>query len=217
MREANGLNDTPLFEMAARLLIGHESPNGRWVDGHCEPIIANLSRYYGFWNDDEFRVDYRQKCLSAMWEAIYEGRETKPYWEERFGRAFKMACIDVARSQRAKNGKLEAELAAGGDDASSSEAINDTSSADIETEITTELSRPHHQRIVMTAIRALPPRQAAAVTLAWVEGRPVEGEGKDTVAELMDISASAVYKHLRLARQTLKANPALREIWAGEV
>lgn len=217
MREAKRLNDTLMFELAATLLIGREAPAGRWTGGHCEPTISSLSRAYGFWSGYNLRIAFRRECLHALWEAIHAGRELKPYWEERFGHAFKARCIDMARSlERARNRNMEADEALDAEHAVDVDDLADGASEEVEDGIIAEMSRSQDELVVMNAIRALTPRQGMAVTLAWMEGRQIEGEDGDTVSAIMGISPTAVYKLLRKALIPLRANPALRAIWSEE-
>ena len=214
MRQAIQARSTDLFELAFTLVTG--KPVGkRWEGGHCERTIASLARAYGFNTNPELRLAFRSRCLVALADAVHAGTAAKPYWEERFGDAFKDACIDAARSlSRSRNRDMEAGVAS--DDAPEVDELE----ADVElidTEVAKRLSSPHHELIVLRAIRELRPRQGQAVMLAWMEGRPIEGEADDTVAKLMDISPRAVYKLLEKALPTLQRNTTLRAIWSGEV
>jgi hypothetical protein len=214
MREAIQVRATDLFELAFRLITGKPVGN-RWEGGHCERTIASLSRAYGFNTNSELRLAFRSRCLVALADAVHAGSATKPYWEERFGAAFKDACIDVARSlSRPRNRDMEAGVAS--DDAPDVDEIEPAVEL-IDAELAKRLSQPHHESIVLQAIRALPRRQGQAVMLAWMEGRPIEGEVNDTVAKLMDISPRAVYKLLEKALPVLKNTTVLRAIWSGEV
>ena len=216
IREATLRRDTALVEVCARFLIGHRSSGDGWEGGHCEPTISKLSRTRGFHRDRELRLAFRSGSLAKLAEALHAGRDAKPYWEERFGHAFKDACIDVARSlRRPRNRDMEAGLAQDGDEAVDADDF-DPKIELFDEAILRSLANSSHMNTLMQAIRALPPRQAQAAFLAWVDGHPLEGDG-DTVASIMGISYRGVYKHLEKARATLSADPVLRAIWFGEV
>lgn len=217
IREATLRRDTALVELSARLLIGQRGRSDRWEGGHCEATIAKLGRSYGFCRDPELRKAFRSGCLAKLVDAIHAGREEKHYWEERFGDAFKMACIDVARSLRQpRNRDMEAGVT-GDSDAEIDVDDLDGGTGLIDEPILKRIATPHHTSALLKATRALPRRQRHAVFLAWIEGRAIEGDGTDTVAAIMGITPRAVYKHLEKARATLSANPDLRAIWFGEV
>lgn len=216
IREATLRRDTALVELSARLLLGQAGRGGRWEGGHCEPTIAKLARHYGFYRNVDLRRAFRSGCLAKLAEALHAGREKKHYWEERFGDAFKKACIDMARSLRLpRNRDMEAGVTDDGDEAVDVDGL-DPGADLIDAAILERMASTHHMSALLHAIRALPERQGHAALLAWVEGRPLEGEG-ETVAAIMGISPRAVYKHLEKARSTLSTNPDLRAIWFGEV
>jgi DNA-binding CsgD family transcriptional regulator len=214
MREAIKLRNTMLFEMGYKFLIG-EPRGGRWEGGHCERTIASLARAYGFYTNRDLRLGFRSRCLVSLSEAIYAGRAAKPYWEERFGDAFKKACIDAARSlSLPRNRDMEAGVTRDSDDVIDVDDL-DPEIPLIDAEVAERLSKPHHEAAVLQAVRALPHRQGQAVML-WLEGHPIEGPADDTVAKIMNISPRAVYKHLRNALPTLRALADIRAIWFGD-
>ena len=139
-------------------------------------------------------------------------------WEERFGDAFKKACIDVARSLgRRRNRNMEAGVTDEGDDVVEVDAF-DPGVELVDAAILARMAAPHHMSMLLEAIRNLPKRQSQAAFLAWVEGHPIEGKGEGTVVAIMGgIDPRAVYKHLEKARSTLTEIPELRAIWFGEV
>lgn len=217
IREATLRRDTALVELSARLLIGQPGRGSRWEAGHCEPTIAKLARSFGFYSDPQLRAAFRSGCLAKLVEAIHAGRDEKHYWEERFGDAFKMACVDVARSLRLpRNRDMEAGVTDSGDDVVEVDGF-DPGAALLDEAILERMASPHHTAALLQAVRALPKRQGHAVFLAWVEGRPIEGAGNETVSAVMGITPRAVYRLLEKARFTLRANPDLRAIWFGEV
>jgi DNA-directed RNA polymerase specialized sigma24 family protein len=210
MRDALVREDPTLFELAARFLVGRRSGD-RWQGGHVERTIAKLA-----WRlDADLRPDFRSKCLSALFAAIYAGREAKPFWEERFRRAFKMVCVDNARALYRLR-QREQEIFHDSDDVDFTEKVTDSRTDHVEDGLVEALSRPEHERVVLTAVRALPERQGQAVMLAWMEGRPIEGHGPHTVAKVMGISTRRVYQLLEAALSRLRANEALRAIACGE-
>jgi len=215
MREAIQLKKTLLVEMSLTFLIGRPVA-GRWEGGHCERTIASLARAYGFDLNRDLRLAFRGRCMVALLDAIYAGRTRKPFWEERFGKAFKMACVDAARSlDLPGNRDMEAGVTREGNDVIDVDNL-DPDELLIDDEVAKRLSQPYHEAAVLRGIRALPPRQGEAVMLAWMERHPIEGDADDTVAKIMDITPRAVYKHLEKALPTLQANPDLHAIWCGE-
>lgn len=217
MRQACVLKDTPLFEMCGRSLLGRGTSDGNWHGRHCEPVIASLARAYGFACDIELRKAFRAACLAKAFMAIHAGREKRPYWEERFGAAFKAACIDVARSMCRPHAKdMEAGVAAN-DDEEVDVDRHDRGEPLIDEAILAEMARPEHEAAILAAVRGLPRRQMEAAVLRWMEGRQIEGDGDQTVAAIMGITPRAVHAHLGKAFATLRANPTLLRIWQGEV
>lgn len=215
IREAIDKRNTALVEVSFRFLIGREV-GAQWEGGHCEGTMVLLARTFGFHLSRELRVAFRSRCLASLSEAIYAGREVKPYWEERFGDAFKKVCIDAARwLSLPRNRDMEAGVTGDGDDATDVDNF-DFGKPLIDVEIVEQLSKPHHQAVVLRAVRALPSRQGQAVMLAWMEGRAIEGQAAGTVAEVMAISPTAVYKLLRKALPILRANSDLQAIWLGD-
>jgi DNA-directed RNA polymerase specialized sigma24 family protein len=214
-RRAHADRDTAMLDHCCRLLVGHDVANDRISGGYCEGIIVTLSRYYGFFGDDETRREFKRRCYTALWKEICRGGGLL---EHRFGLRFKSRCIDVAKLMiRAKLRSADtASAAEHSEEAIDVDSLADDEAVTIEDSVLTELARPTHQKVLLQALRRLPKRQAHAAFLAWVEEIPKEGEGPNTVASIMEISPTAVYKLLRKARETLQADPAVRAIWFGE-
>jgi len=216
LRRCLAKQDSVLFEMCGRLLIGREEADGRWHGGHCEGIIVNLACSFGFNRNREAMREFRAGCHGALWREVSNGR---PFWEVRFGRAFRMKCIDVARSQVRKQTAAEDEedaLAAMGGSSADTDDLPDPTATAAFGEVVARLSSAAHEAVLLAAIRHLPKRQARAAFLAWVEGRAIEGTGGNSVESLMGITARRVYMLLAKARVTLQADPAIRAIWFGE-
>lgn len=216
LRETISARNTALVEMCAKFLLGSRDGDTGWKGGHCEGMIAKCARKFGFLSNRELLLAFRARCLSALWKAIYSGRERKPFWEERFGSAFKATCIDVARAlRRPQYRDMEAGLAV------DSEANVDVDDVDpgvelIDDVVLHHLSQPHISAAFAQALLTLPPRQRQALSLRYDEGRDVEGSGDATVAAIMGITPRAVYKHLEKGLAVLRADPGLRAIWDGE-
>jgi hypothetical protein len=211
LRLAAARKNTPLFELCGRFLVGRVDDDGRWSGGHCEGIMVNLGKSFGFVSDPEEMIDFRARCQTGLWQAIH-GKS--PFWESRFGRAFRQKCIEAARSLVRQQQKWPERLYSDGED--SFENLPDSEVILMDEDVASRLSSPANQATLLREVRRLPRRQAHAVLLAWMNQRPIEG-GPRSVANLMGISSRMVYKHLSQALPTLQANPVLRAIWFGEV
>ena len=216
LRRSLALHDTPFFELCGRYLIGSEGTDGRWHGGHCEGVIVNLARYYSFVADRQLMREFRANCHGALWIAIHGGA---PFWEMRFGMAFRQKCIEIARSlvrERLRTAEVRDLGEVDGDRVPDVEDIAAPDVARLDDEVLARLSNPTHKAVLLAAVRSLPKRQGAAVLLAWIEGKQIEGAGQETVSGLMAITPRAVWKLLAQARKTLESNPAVRAIWFGE-
>jgi hypothetical protein len=214
VRQARADRDTAMLDHCCRLLLGQEVASGRISGGHCEGIVVNLSRHFGFADTDETRREFRRRCYAALWKEICRDGGLL---EHRFGLAFKSRCLDVAKSMiRAKLRSADTASAVDGEEPIDVDDLADDEAVTIEDSVLAQLARPTHQKMLLQAIRRLSKRQAHAALLAWVERIPKEGKGPNTVASIMEISPTAVYNLLRKARETLQADPAVRAIWFGE-
>jgi hypothetical protein len=216
LRQSLLVHDTPFFEQCGRLLIGSEESDGHWHGGHCEGVVVNLANSFGFLRNPELMREFRINCPSEMWKAIHDGL---PFWEMRFGLAFRQKCIDVARSLSRSMETAEEEDLSGapGEHVGDIDKIADPDKALVDDEVVARLSSPIHQRVLLDAVRGLPRRQAAAALLTWVEGRQIEGPGAETVSSLMEITPRGVRLLLAKARKTLLADPTVRAIRFEEV
>lgn len=216
LRASLGLHDTAFFELCGRFLIGTRGPDARWHGGHCEGVIFNLGRSFGFLANSELMREFRTNCHGEMWKAIHN-HNGHSFWEMRFGLAFRQKCIEVARSLVRRSTPTDQRRYVTGD--AGQEEIDrfaDPNQAMIDEEVAARLSNPIHREVILGAVRRLPKRQAAAVLLAWIEGRQIEGPGDDTVSSLMGITPRGARQLLAKARMTLRANPAISAIWNGE-
>lgn len=207
LRTGIGEADTTLFDLSGRLLVGGEGPDGRCHDGHCEGIIMALAKYYGFHVEAATLQDYRATCHSEMWKAVYAGSSEKPFWSIRFGWCMKRLCIQVARGfvrARQRQGKFEERLPEWDPEGDEAQTLGDGGS--LEDEVLRQLDGG----ALMSAVRRLPARLAQAVTLAWIEQRPIEGKGQDTVAGIIGVTPRRVYQLLREARARLLEDPVVR-------
>jgi DNA-directed RNA polymerase specialized sigma24 family protein len=213
LRRSLALHDTPFFELCGRSLIGSEGPDGRWRGGHCEGVIVNLARHFGFVADRQVMREFRTNCHGALWIGVHGGR---PFWEMRFGMAFRQKCIEMARSlvrERIRAAEARYVSDADGDQVADVDDIAAPDVALIDEGVLARLSNPTHKAVLLAAVRRLPKRQGAAVLLAWIEGRQIEGAGQETVSSLMGITPRGVWKLLTEARKTLQSDPAIRAIW----
>jgi len=201
LRETASSRNTALFERCALSLVGRPGLQGGWVSGHCEPIIRSVGRTL---HDKQALDDFRQMCYEEMFSAIRAGRAKKPFWEERFGRALKQLCIDVLRSVNRRLDRFEA-------------AVNrvDPEAMELETDHSMSPDDGLFQQVLgqdlHAAILRLPRRQAWAAYLAWIDVRPIESENDGSVKNIMGVTARAVYKLLREAKQRLAADPQIRK------
>ena len=216
LRRSLDLHDALFFELCGRLLIGSEGPEGRWHGGHCEGVIVNLAASFHFQRDPRLMREFRARCHGDMWKAIYDGTL---FWEMRFGMALRQKAIDAAQSIVRESSEAVQERAfssAASGAIPEVDEIADPDEARIDDDVAARLSNPIHQGVLLSAVRRLPKRQGAAVLLTWVEGRPIEGPGEDTVSSLMAITLRAVRMLLAKARKALQSDPAIRAIWFGE-
>jgi RNA polymerase sigma factor (sigma-70 family) len=213
MRGAKQRQDTALFELAGVFLLGRPGSDGRWTGGHCESVLAKLANTFGFRDQLERRVEYRSQCITELMRAIHAGTDKKPYWEERFGDAFRKACIDAARSMvRDERVALGQDLV-GEDDTDWDDGVPDPRTDDANDDALTRLARQDRDSRLLNAVRLLPPRQSQAVLLHYFEERAIAGQSADSVAAVMGISETAVHKHLAKARARLRADTNLLPIW----
>jgi DNA-directed RNA polymerase specialized sigma24 family protein len=205
MREAIRARRTDLFERCANALIGQIRPDGTWISGHCQGIILAHARSFGLFNDSECLADYRQECLWETMRAIHAGSDKKGFWEERFGLALKQLCIDVGRRlvTRLRRFEWSKERTDPSDD--SMDQVAGPSSVQDQV-----LSGIVYQDLT-AAIRRLPPRQALAALLRWVEERPVTSANPGSVTQIMQISEQAVHGLLCKAKAGLQADQEIRK------
>ena len=147
------------------------------------------------------REDVHSEASRRMFVSLQSATsETPTFWEERFGHAYKRRCIDVVRAHRKKLERATVSVHDVPEDSSRLDEI------DLSTEIAGRIDRDALQQI----ISELPPREAAAVTLRWIEDKKVSGPG--SVSEIMGISPSMVHRHLRNARERLKKIERVRAL-----
>jgi DNA-directed RNA polymerase specialized sigma24 family protein len=200
LREAAAAGNTALFEVCGAALIDVRGTSGGW----CEGIIGAVASETGFRRDREVFRDFRGACYEAMWRAIHGGSNEEGFWEERFGRALRCRCIDVARQMgRAAKKENDAVLA------------SLDSGAELLPDSTGDVAMTVWDRIVVgdltAAIRRLPPHQARAAFLRFVEGRPVEGEHSGSIRNVLGVTDREVYKLLAEARERLAQDPEIRK------
>ena len=205
IRAGAAAGDTSLFDLCGRLLLGRRGDDGRWSGGHCEAIIMSLAKFYGFHTDPTTLDEYRGRCHTELWMAIYAGHGAKPFWECRFGLCLKQKCIEVARAVGRQRQREREQF--------SFEDMNETR-GETATPGTLDNTVLGHLTVeaLTAAIRRLPPRQAQAALLAWVEGRPIDSDIPTSVKSVMGISGSAVNQHLAQARANLRKDPVVRAI-----
>jgi hypothetical protein len=204
MRETAADGNTALFERLAVALVGRRTADGTWVGGHCEPIILAMAAWFGL-RKAATLDDYRQECYTGMSRAIHAGATEKPFWEERFGKALKDLCIDEAHKMIAKLRHLEW----------ADDRANPTDDVQVEGEDPVSLRDLVWDRIVegdfRAAIRRLPPRQARAAHLTWIERLAVGSDEPRSVMRIMGITEQAVYALLAKAKAALAADPEIQK------
>ena len=185
-RESLRDGDTELLEtVGARLL------------ERSRPIAESASQVLR----PEDRKDVHSEAIRHMFVSLQSATgETPTFWEERFGLAYKQSCIDAVRRRRTKLQKATVSIHGVSDDTSRLDQGN------LSTEIAERIDRETLQQI----ISELPPPEAAAATLRWIERRKVSGS--ESVSEVMGISPSMVHRHLRSARERLKKIPRVRAL-----
>jgi DNA-directed RNA polymerase specialized sigma24 family protein len=214
-RWATENHDSVFAEVCGRFLIGWQDPGGRWHAGHCEGIMANLAKHFGFARDSEEMLSFRSLCHENLWLAIRSGRD---FWEIRFGLAFRQKCIEAAKAvirERKRLEKMPPAIAA--PELAANEDRADTDVSSVDEEVLTRLSNPIYQARIHAAVWGLPEKQGRAVFLRFFEGWAIEGASRNTISAAMGVSAREVYKLLRTGLETLKSDPELRAIWFGEV
>ena len=214
LRESADVANTAFFSMCGGFLVGHRQGDGSWTGGRSEKIIMSVGTWCGV-NSDEGRMnEFRGECHSELWKAILDGRDAKPYWEERFGRALKDKCIDVARKvfgQARRDKKLKTK-AMGEALAMQQDAVP------LDEEVFERLEpRTDHVPLILAAIRRLPKRQAQAAFLRWVERRPIDSGDHRSVRKVLGITARAVHHLLKKARTALSSDPIVRKVLGGEL
>ncbi len=178
--------DTELTETAA----------GHLLEG-SRPIAISASQVLR----PEDRKDVHSEAFRHMLQSLQSATgEELSFWEERFGHAYKHCCIDVVRKHRTKLHKATASIH------DMPEDTNSPDEGDLAAEIAEAIDLENRQRIVSE----LPPQQAVAATLAWIERRKISGP--DSVSEIMGISPSMVHRHLRNAKRRLKKIPQFRAL-----
>ena len=186
VRECLGDGDTELLETVAAHLLERS-----------RPIAESVSRVLR----PEDRKDVHSEASRRMFLSLQAATGEEPtFWEERFGQAYKQRCIDAVRTHRTKLRKATVSVHDVSEDTKRLDEI------DVSTEVAERIDRETLQQI----ISELPPREAAAVTLRWIEGKNVSGS--DSVSEVMEISPSMVHRHLRSARERLTKIPRVRAL-----
>ena len=203
LREFERLAVFKLFEACGRLLVGKLQPDGRYAAGHCEGVIINAARSFGFsWNDD-LRKEFRGRCHTRMWEAIRAGRARKPFWEERFSRALRQLAIDVGRSMRAE---MEAH---GIDDFAEDAGVAcDPPDSDGEEVWVAKMAADE----LCDAIRRLPEMERRVMWMHWVEDLPITDSEGPSIVSVLGISDSMVRRYERAAKKRLANDPAVLAI-----
>ena len=186
VRKALGDRDPELTETAAAHLLVRSRPIAVSVSWALRP---------------EDRKDVHSEGIRDMFVALQAATSEKPtFWEERFGRAYKQRCLDAIRRRRTKLPEATVSVH------DVSEKTSRLDQGDLSAEIADRIDRETLQQI----ISELPPRQAAAATLRWIERRQISGP--ESVSEVMGISPAMVHRHLRNARERLKKIPRFRAL-----
>jgi DNA-directed RNA polymerase specialized sigma24 family protein len=168
----------------------------RGLQQHAERVIRWVDRAkFGFHESPDLFSDYCEASLDSMWDGIMAGTEGKPYWEENFGQALFGKCIDVGRPlyrRQLTHISLEALPEDPGQD-----GVRDA-------------FQKLQQREVQEAIRRLPPDEADAIQLHYIEGRRVDSPKPGSVRNIMGKSASRIHELLAQGRRRLASDPVMR-------
>jgi hypothetical protein len=205
LREFAAMHKSKLFEACGSLLVGVPDRDGRYHGGHCEGIIVNQAKVFGFLRDMDLRTEYRGRCHTRMWECISEGRLAKPHWEERFGRALQAICIDMGQGLKA-----ELERHAIIDLAENDPDPYELPDSDDEDAWIARMN----VRELRQAIRELPEPLRSTARMKWIDDFPITSPDDVSITSVLGISDSMVRRNIREARATLALNPivaALRE------
>jgi len=198
IREATGIRNTELIQLASMHLVGTGDlgPPGT-TRTHAERVILSVARRFGFNRDPAVLDEFFRACFDGMWDAILAGRSRKPFWEASFRNALYSKCIDIGRPVYHRWRK------------------------DVPIETLPPLSGPDvlgqtlalmGEETILEAIRKLPPSEAQASMLHWVEARPVDSPDPGSVKNLMGLSARQVHNLLANARRRLAQDPAVRAL-----
>jgi hypothetical protein len=206
-REACTAGDRSVVQECGRLLYGVPLGNGRFTEGHCEPMITSHARHFGFGNTEQDRIEFRARCHAALWHAIMAGSDQKPFFEERFYPALKGLVIDVGRSMAAERDRHGLDNPAL-DESSDYEGVApvDGESDPINGIVTNEIK---------DALRRLPVPERDAAWLAWIQDWQIESKDpheQRTVAVALKITGRMVRKRLTAAVQHLREDPIIARI-----
>ncbi len=186
VRECLRVGDTELLETLGAHLLERSRPIAESASQVLRP---------------EDRKDVHSEANRRMFLSLQSATGAEPtFWEERFGHAFKRCCIDAVRTHRTKLQKATVSI---------HDASEDATTPD-ETDLATETAARIDRETLRQIISELPPREAAAATLRWIEGKKISGS--DSVSEVMGISPRMVHRHLRSAEERLKKIPRVRAL-----
>ncbi len=198
VREAARIGKTELIQLASIHLVGTTTPSSQGATRtHAERVIMSVARRFGFGREQGVMEEFFNSCLDGMWDAILAGRTKKPFWETSFHKALYGKCVDIARPlyhRWRKNVPID--------------SLPALSVPDV-LEQTLALMAKH---VILEAIRKLPPPEAQAAMLHWIEGRPVDSPDTGSVMNLMGLSARHVHNILANARRRLAQDPAVRAL-----
>ena len=198
IREAVQIRNTELIEVAGLYLTGAGDPAEPGPRrAHAERVMWACARRFGFPGDPAILDEFWRACLDGMWDAILAGRDEKPFWEANFGQAFYAKCLDVGRPLY-RRWKREVPI----------ESVPALRGADVGGELLARLG----EEVILQAIRRLPPQEATAAMLNWVDDRPVDSPDPGSVRNLMRLSARQVHNLLSNAQRRLLQDPAVRDL-----
>ncbi len=198
IRAAVEIRNTELIEVAGSDLAGAgepAAPGSRRT--HAEKVIWAVARRFGFPSDAAILAEFWRASLDGMWDAVLAGRDQKPFWEANFGQALYAKCLDVGRPLF-RRWKREVSI----------ESVPPLRGGDVGGEILSRLG----EQVILQAIRRLPPQEAHAAMLHWVDGRPVDSPDPDSVRNVMRLSARQVHNLLSNAQRRLAQEPAVRDL-----
>lgn len=203
LRAYGGDSNTAMFEVCAAALVGVQGHEKAWRGGHCERIICSVIRGTDVAKDVLAVRAFRRRCHDAMWLAVLAGSDKKPFWEVRFGRAFKDRCLDelraVQREEHRGLGGLQFEPLPEQDAIAGEERLDEA------------VFHSMLREDLLKAIRRLPDQQAEIAYLHYFEDLPITSRSGRSISRLLRLSESYIHRVLKRAEAGLRQDPTVQK------